>query len=247
MAVSRSFVLDDDDRFASLHEQWFHHVRRRYHRGPDPQVELVATVLDLHPHTVLEVAAGSGRFAAGLDEHLDAPLLVSDASTLAVEQAGDRGLRAVVASTTALPFEARRFACVVVRSPRWRTAEIDAALDEITRVLDDDGVLTATTASPECDGQELDTLLGCTLPRAPGVFVGDAAAEALTGRFDHVTRTELEHALVFPTGSDVAAYLRAVPARRHLADRVGDVDGPVRLRYRTSLFVASPPHRPVHP
>lgn len=245
MAVSRSFVLDDDDRFASLHEQWLHHVRRRYHRGPDPQDELLATVLDLRPHTVLEVAAGSGQFAARLDEHLDAPLLVSDASTLAVEQAGDRGLRAVVAATTTLPFGARRFDCVAVRSPRWRTGEIDVALDEITRVLDDDGVLTATTVSPECDGQELDTLLGCTLRRAPGLFVGDAAAEALTGRFHAVTRTELEYALVFPTGSDLAAYLRAAPARRHLADRVGDVEGPVHLRYRTALFVASVPRRSV--
>lgn len=242
-AVTRSFVLDHDDRFASLHEQWLHHVRRRYHRGPDPQDELLATVVAQHPRAVLEVSAGSGQFAARLDDHLDAPLLLSDASALAVAQAGDRGLRAVAAAPTTLPFAARRFDCVLVRSPRWRTGEVDAALDEIARVLEDHGVLSVTTASPECDGHELDALLGCTLRRAPCLFVGDAAAKALAAHFGNVTRTELEHALVFPSASDLAAYLRAVPTRRHLADRVGDVEGPVHLRYRTSLFVASSPRR----
>lgn len=68
----RYFVLDDDDRFASLHEQWLDHVRRRYHRGPDPQDEVLATVVGLCPHSVLEVGAGRGQFAARLDDHLDA-------------------------------------------------------------------------------------------------------------------------------------------------------------------------------
>lgn len=243
MAPTRSFVLDDDDRFASLHEQWLHHVRRRYHHGPDPQDELLATVVGLRPRHVLEVGAGSGQFAARLGDHLDVSPFVSDANPTSVGLAGDRGLLGIAATVTTLPFSAQRFDCVVVRSPRWRSGAVDAALEEVGRVLTDDGVLIVTTASPDRDGHELDDLLGCTLRRAPGTFSGDAAEEALVGRFDAVARTDLDHALLFPSGSDLVAYLRAVPARRHLADRVGDVDGPIRLRYRTSLFVASAPTR----
>jgi SAM-dependent methyltransferase len=246
-AVTRAFVLDDDDRFASLHEQWLNHVRRRYHRGPDPQDELLATVVGLCPRTVLEVGAGSGQFAARLDRHLGEPVLVVDASPMSIVQAGERGLRAVAAAATTLPFAPKRFDCVLARSPRWRTGDVAAILDEVGRVLDDDGVLVVMTATPDRDGHELDDLLGCALRRAPGAFAGDAAAEALTGRFDRVVRTDLDHALVFPSGSDLAAYLRTVPSRRHLAERVRDVYGPLRLRYRTSLFVASAPLRPVGP
>lgn len=243
VAMTRSFVLDDDDRFASLHDQWLHHVRRRYHRGPDPQDELLATVVDLCPRTVLELGAGRGQFAARLDGHLDGPVFVVEASPMSVAQAGERGLRAVAATATTLPFASERFDCVVARSPLWRTCDVDGVLDEVGRVLDDDGVLIVTTATPDRDGHELDHLLGCTLRRARGGFAGAAAAAALTGHFDRVARTELDHALVFPSGSDLAAYLRAVPSRRHLAERVRDVQGPLRLCYRTSLFVASLPHR----
>jgi hypothetical protein len=102
-------------------------------------------------------------------------------------------------------------------------------------------VLVVTTASPDRDGHELDDLVGCRLRRVHGGFAGNAAAEALTGHFDRVVRTELDHALVFPSGSDLAAYLRAVPSLRHLAERVRDAQGPLHLRYRTSLFVASMP------
>lgn len=242
-AVTRSFVLDDDDRFASLHEQWLDHVRRRYHRGPDPQEELLATVVGLCPRTVVEIGAGNGQFAARLDDHLDEPVLAVDASPLSVAYAGERGLRAVAAATTTLPFAGRRFDCVLARSPRWRAGDVDVVLDEVGRVLGDDGVLVVTTASPDRDGHELDDMLGSTLRRAPGGFLGDAAATALVGRFDRVSRTELDHALVFPSGTDLAAYLGAMPTRRHLAERVRDAQGPLRLRYRTSLFVASAPRR----
>jgi SAM-dependent methyltransferase len=115
IAVSRSFVLDDDDRFASLREQWLHHVRRRYHRGPKPHDELLATVVGLCPRTVLEIGVGGDQFAARLDGYLDEPLLVVDTSPRLVAQAGGRGLWAVAAMATTLPFAPERFDCVLAR------------------------------------------------------------------------------------------------------------------------------------
>lgn len=241
MALTRSFVLDDDDRFASLHEQWRHHVRRRFHRGPDPIDELVATITGLRPRSVLEVGAGSGQFAARLTGHLDGPVVVSDPSPTLMSQASDRALPAVVAAATALPFDIHRFDCVLARGPRWRADDIGDVLREIARVLGGEGVLVVSTATPDRDGHELDALVGCTLRRAVGVFAGDRAGDALHQCFERVVRSDVDHAMVFPSGGDLAAYLRSVPSRRHLADRVTDIEGPLRLCYRTSMFVASLP------
>lgn len=241
MIQTRSYVLDDGDRFASLHEQWYERVRRRYHRGPDPDEELLAAVDDLRPRTVLAVDGGDIRFCERLVAHVAADVLVCVPGATAGAIAGERGLPAIAATPSALPLADARVDCLVARAPRWRADVVDGVLREAARVISDDGVLIMAAASPDHDGRELDELLGRTPRQSTGAFHSGAVAAALTARFDRVTRTDLDHALVFPTGRDLAGYLRAVPARRRLADGVAGVAGPVRLRYRTSIFVAASP------
>lgn len=242
-APTRSLVLGDDDHFASLQEQWEHHVSRRYHEGPQAHQVLLDVVAAYRPGTVLEVDAGSGEFAARLAHRTDAQIAVAEASPLLALQAAMRGIAVVVASAGALPMRARRFDSVVVRRPRWSTEVAATALGQIARVLSDHGRLLALAPSVRHDGHELDALVGCTLRRTSAGLTADNGGSVLAAHFDRVERTRLDYALTFPTGNELASYLMAIPTRRHLADRIRGVAGPLRLSYGLSLFTASQPRR----
>lgn len=241
--MTRSFVLGDDDRFAPLQEQWHAHVRRRFHRGPDPQQAALDVIVGQQPQAVLEVGAGSGHFAAHLGDRVDTSVLITDANPLLVAQAQMRHLAGIVAAPTALPLASGRFDCVLARRPQWTDVDVGPALRELARVLSDDGVLLVMAGSAHADGHELDTLVGRRLRRRTVGLTVDSGQAALSRHFAHVERIRLDHAMVFPSGTDLASYLLATPARRHLADRVRDLPGPFRLTYGMRLFIATVPQR----
>lgn len=242
--MTRSFVLGDDDRFVPLQEQWQDHVRRRFRRGPDPAQTTLDMVVEQRPDAVLEVGGGSGQFAASIGDHVDGSVVLTDASPLLVAQAADmRQVVGVVADATALPLASMQFDCVVARHPQWSHERVGPALAELTRILDDRGALLLSVGSSRSDGHELDELLGCTLRRRSVGLTSDTAHAALAWHFGRVEQTRLDHALVFPSGTELASYLTAMPARRDLADRVRDLLGPLRLTYDVRLFVATRPHR----
>jgi ubiquinone/menaquinone biosynthesis C-methylase UbiE len=243
-AIARSFVFGDNDRIAPLQEQWQDHVRRQFRRGPDPRQAALDVIIDRRPRTVLEVGAGSGQFAAELADRLDVSVLVTDPSTLLIEQADMRHVPGIVAEATALPLASASFDCVIVHRPHWAHVVVGPALSELTRVLGDTGMLVLSVGSPRADGHELDELLGCTLPRRAVGLTTDTAHAALASHFSSIEQTRLDHAMVFSSGSDLAMYLAASPARRSLADRVRHLAGPYRLTYDVSLLVATMPRRP---
>lgn len=242
-AVTRSLVLGDDDHFASLQEQWAHHVRRRYHQGPDAQQHLLDVVAAGAPATVLEVDAGSGEFAVRTAHRTDARVAVTDGSPLLALQAAMRRIDVVIAGAGALPMASRCFDTVVVRRPRWSPEVTTTALGEVARVLDDHGSLLALAPSVQHDGHELDALVGCTLRRATIGLTADDGEQVLGAHFGRVERTRLDYVLTFPSGHDLASYLMAIPDRCHLAERVRAIAGPLRLSYGLSLFAASGPRR----
>ncbi len=239
--MARSFVLDEDDRFAPLQEQWHDHVRRRFHRGPDPQQAALDAIVDQQPRAVLEVGAGSGQFAAHLGDRVDASVLITDTSPLLIGQAHMRHLAGIVAAPTALPLASARFDCVLARRPQWSDPDLGPALREVVRVLDRHGTLLIVAASPRADGHELDALIGRRLRRRTVALTAESGEAVLSRHFTCVERTSLDYAMVFPSGTELASYLRATPARRHLAERVCDLSGPFRLTYRVQLFTASTP------
>ena len=242
-AITRSFVFGVDDRIAPLQEQWQENVRRQFHHGPDPRRAALEVVVERRPEATLEVGAGSGQFAAQLGDRLDGSVLITDPSALLVEQADMRLVPGVVADATALPLASARFDCVIVHRPKWSDNDVGPALCELTRVLHHTGMLVLSVGSPRADGHELDELLGCTLHRRSVGLTSDTAHAVLGSHFGHVEETRLDHAMVFSSGADLAAYLTALPARRHLADQVRDLPGPYRLTYDVRLLVATVPRR----
>ncbi|CAN5901398.1 hypothetical protein BH23ACT10_BH23ACT10_29970 [soil metagenome] len=242
--MTRSFVLADDDHFAPLQEQWHDHVRRRFHRGPDPQRAVLDLIAERQPSAVLEVGGGSGQFAASVGDRVDGSVMITDPNALLIEQADMRHIPGVVADPTAFPLASAMFDCVVVRRPQWVRDDVTPALAELTRVLDDTGALLLSAGSSQVDGHELDELLGCTLRRRAVGLTTDSAQAALAWHFGDVEQTRLDHAMVFPSGSDLASYLTALPAWRSVAGRVRDLPGPFRLTYDVRLFVATRPRRP---
>lgn len=242
--MTRSFVLGDDDRFVPLQEQWQDHVRRRFHRGPDPAQTTLDMVVEQRPDAVLEVGGGSGQFAAAIGDRVDGSVMLTDASELLVAQAADlRQVVGIVADDTALPLASARFDCVVARRPQWSNDDVAPALAELTRILDDRGALMLYVGSSRSDGHELDELLGCTLRRRNLGLTSDTADAALAWHFGHVEQTRLDHVLEFPSGAELASYLTAMPTRRHLAERVRELPGPLHLTYEVRLFVATRPRR----
>lgn len=243
--MTRSFVLADDDHFAPLQEQWHDLVRRRFHRGPDPQQAVLDLIVERHPSAVLDVdGGGSGQFAANVGDRVDGSVLITDSNALYIEQADMRRIPGVVAEATALPLPSAMFDCVVVRRPQWVGDDVTQALAELTRVLDDAGAVVLSAGSPGVDGHELDELLGCTLRRRVVGLTTDTAQAALVSHFGDVEQIHLDHEMVFPSGSDLASYLTALPAWRSIAGRVRDLPGPFRLTYDVRLFVCTRPRRP---
>lgn len=241
--ASRSFVLGDDDHFAPPQQQWARHILRRFHRGPDARQAVLAAVAAAAPRVALEVGASGGEFAARVARRLGIVVVATDERPELAAQAQMRHLAVALARPTALPTASAAFGCVLTRCPLWAHDQVGPALREIGRVLVDDGVLVVTARSPARDGHELDDIVGCRLRRPAAAFTADNAGTTLADRFQVVDHTDLGYAVVFPSGAELASYLMALPARRHLADRVSDLRGPLRLTYGLDLFVASAPRR----
>lgn len=111
---------------------------------------------------ILDVGCGDGHFASllfpeGADVGVDpSPASVAEASTRGVY----RDL--IVASACRLPFPDESFSTVISNCVMEHIPDLDAALDEVARVLSPGGLFVLTVPSPNYEP----FLLGCTLLRA---------------------------------------------------------------------------------
>lgn len=129
------------------------------------EARLMSTVPLLHP--VLDVGCGDGHFASvAYQEPIDVGLDLLERDLREAAARGPTVYRVLVrASATALPFRDEAFATVVSNCVIEHIPDIDAALREISRVLQPGGTFAATMPSEHFP----EYLLGTTLARRAGL------------------------------------------------------------------------------
>ena len=153
-----------------------------------------------------------------------------------VALAQQRGVAARVADVQKLPFTEGEFDCVVAAWMLYHVPEFDHALAELARVLVRGGRLVAIT-----DGydhlSELWDVFG-EEGRVRLSFSRENGEELLHPHFARVVRQDVEATVVFPDSRAARAYMAATITRRHLADRLPELEAPIAARCSSAVFVA---------
>jgi SAM-dependent methyltransferase len=201
-----------------------------------PEV-VFAEVAALAPARVLEVGCGPGELAERLVRELGAEVTAVDVSPRMVDLARARGVDARVGDVQELPFEPGSFDCVVAAWVLFHVPDLDRGLAEIARVLRPGGSLVAATNAEE-NLAELWALVGERSPAADLTFRAENAEEALARHFAAVRRRDLLGWVTVPDADAARAYIGSSIVRRHLAERVPDLDEPLRAGARSAVLVA---------
>jgi SAM-dependent methyltransferase len=212
-------------------------AQARFLEGTNAFDVAVEAVVDARPRRLLEVGCGMGQFAAAVAGRTDAEVVAIDLSPRMVELASERGLDARVADVEALPFEGAEFDCVAANWMLYHVPDVDRALGELRRVLDDDGTLVATTIGAE-HMADVWELVGFGLPLRE--FSRENGEELLRRHFATVERQDVDAALVFPDETDVHGYVESTYFADAVARPLPSVEAPFRSRTRTTVFVARP-------
>lgn len=135
-----------------------------------------------------------------------------------------------------LPFDDGSFDVAVTNWMLYHVPELERGLAELARVLRPGGRLVATTASDENLGDLWERIGDVSRKSHP--FTRENGTEALARQFADVELRSVDATVVFPNRDAVVQYVRASITRRYLADRVPELEGPVRARAAHGVFVA---------
>jgi SAM-dependent methyltransferase len=203
----------------------------------DARVPAVAAVVDAQPRRILEVGCGWGELAQWLERQTGAKMVATDLSPRMVELARERGVDARVADVRALPFEDGAFDVAVAAWMLYHVQELDAAVEELARVLDADGTLVALTNSA-FHLQELRELVGSG--PSPSTFTSENGEEILARRFLSVRRIDRDGTFSFSSRAAIEEYVRAsISMSPYVENLPADVALPFTVRRGTSVFVAT--------
>jgi SAM-dependent methyltransferase len=215
-------------------------VRRRawseWLEGPDAGAVAFQAVAEQLPERVLEVGCGEGEFAERLGSKLRGEVVALDLSPRMVELTRARGVDARVGDVQSLPFDDGSFDVAVANWMLYHVPDLERGLAELARVLRPDGRLVATTTSDENLGDLWERLGDASRKNHP--FTRENGTETLARHFAQVELRPVDATLVFPDRDAVVQYVRASITRRYLADRVPELEGPVRARAAQGVFVA---------
>ncbi len=205
--------------------------------APSAQDLVVASLRDRHARMVLEVGAGRGELAARVARELGAAVLALDRSAAMVEAAGAIRVNSVIADVRALPVASGRFDAVVAAWMLYHVDPLDAALEEISRVLAPGGVLVAVT-----NGRgHLRGLWELVVDNRPSLtFSRESGARALRGHFTHVRRRDVASRAHFGDREAAIAYI-AGTGRAELCAHLPRGGWPREFSGATSVFVATGP------
>ena len=194
-------------------------------------------VVEARPRRLLEVGCGMGQFAAAVAERTDAEVVATDLSPRMVELASGRGLDAHVADVEALPFADAEFDCAAANWMLYHVPDVDRALGELRRVLEDDGTLVATTIGAE-HMADVWELVGFRVPLRE--FSRENGEQQLRRHFESVERQDVDATLVFPDETAVHRYVESTVFADAVPRPLPSVEAPFRSRTRTTVFVARP-------
>ena len=197
-------------------------------------------VTEAHPRRLLEVGCGWGAMAERIRGGTDADVTALDASSRMVELARSRGVRAFVASADALPFADAAFDTVLANAMLYHVPDVERGLDEIARVLTDDGHLIATTFGAD-NLREVWELVGD--PAVELSFSRENGEALLRRRFTQVELRRVTRTVTFPDADEVRTYVASTITRGRYAARVPAFDGPFVAHGDYAVFVAGRPLR----
>ena len=210
-------------------------AQNRFLEGENAFDVALAAVVEAHPRRVLEVGCGMGQLAQRVAASVDAEVVATDLSPRMVELTRARGIDASVADVQDLPFADGEFDCAVAGWMLYHVPDLDRALAELCRVLEDSGRLVAVTIGEE-HMAEVWELVGNPPRERP--FTRENGDEHLRRYFPRVERRDVDAALVFPDAEAVRAYVESTYFAHALTSPVPDFDGSFRSRTRTTVFVA---------
>jgi len=206
--------------------------------GPDARDVVFEAVAECRPGEVLEVGCGWGELAGRIRDEVTESVVAVDISPRMVELARERGVDATVGDVCALPFADASFDCVTANWMLYHAPDIDLALSELARVLRPHGRLVAATNS-ERHLEELWDLVGRDRSTEARHFFSEDGGELLAPHFGRVDRREVVSTLTFDTEA-ARGYVRSSIAHKHLADRVPELEEPLVVTRRCTVFVAEP-------
>jgi SAM-dependent methyltransferase len=211
-------------------------AQTRFLEGENAFDAALAAVVEARPRRVLEVGCGMGQLAERIAASLPAAdVVATDLSPRMVELAQARGLDARLADVQELPFADREFDCAVAGWMLYHVPDLDLALSELRRVLEDGGHLVAVTIGDE-HLAEVWELVGS--PRRERSFTREDGEEHLRRHFARVSRRDVDAALVFPDAAAVRAYVESTFFASAMERPVPDFEGPFRARTRSTVLVA---------
>lgn len=204
--------------------------------GPDAKEVAFEAVVEARPARVLEVGCGPGDLAARIRDEVTPDVVALDISPRMVELARARGLDARVGDVCALPFPAAAFDCAVANWMLYHAPDIDLALSELARVLRPGGTLVAATNGVR-HLEELWQLVGRDKSAEQGHFRSEDGEQLLARHFARVQRRDVVSPIPFDTAA-ARGYLASSIAHKHLAGAVPDLDEPIAVTRRCTVFVA---------
>jgi SAM-dependent methyltransferase len=208
--------------------------------GPNGDDVTFEAVVETAPRRLLEVGCGWGGMAERIARGTDADVTALDASARMVELARSRGVRAFVASADALPFRDASSDTVLANAMLYHVPDLDRGLDEIARVLTDQGYLIATTFGAD-NLREVWELVGD--PAVDLSFSRENGEELLRRRFGQVELRRVTRTVTFPDADEVRTYVASTITRGAYADRVPAFEGPFVAHGDYAVFVARRPLR----
>jgi len=222
----------DASRLAARRRVWQEFAQR-----PHAEDVTLAAVLETDPRRVLEVGAGAGQLAARVAE-AGARVIATDLTATMVSRAADRGLEALVADASRLPFPDHVFDVSLASAMLYHVGNVDGAIDELARVLRSGGRLVAMTFGAGHLREVWDLVDG---PPVDLPFSAENGARRLERRFGRVETREGQARITFTNAGEVRSYVAASVTRSELADRVPSFEGPLIAHGHYAVFVAEEP------
>lgn len=241
------------------------YLHRTYATSPVPLAQFEAGLIAWLPSgSVLECGCGTGRFWEndGLPRSL--ALTLTDLSPGMVEEAVDRAragefarIEGRVCDVQALPFADEAFDVVIANHMLYHVPDPDRGVAELARVVHHDGVVLAATNGYGHMREINDAIAEVFGGHGEGlyeVFGIDTGEARLRGQFASVVWHAFDNDLLVDDPAAVVAYGLSFPPGEFATDAQREqfdsavsrrfVDGRLRIRTRSGVFVCANPRRP---